>query len=286
MSNKRLIFITILSLLAFAANSVITRLALIQTDIDAASFVMLRIISGAGILWLFLVLKNKNKNKVLAQGNWPSALALFAYATSFTYGYGMIAAGSGALLLFGAVQITMIIIGFKEGESLVPIQVSGFLLAMAGLTLLMLPGIEAPPLFGTVLMCISGISWGIYSLQGRGSFDPTGATAGNFIRATPLALTLWIIALPSHQYDLMGTSYALLSGIVTSGLGYIIWYTAVSDLKASQAAIVQLIVPVIVALGGGVLLDEPITQRLVIASMMTLGGTILVLKFKRTIVTD
>ena len=283
MSRLRIILITFLSLSAFAANSLITRFALEKTTIDEASFIMLRVVSGALFLWLFLAIK-KDK-KIVQGGTWFAAFALFIYAVCFTYGYGLIAAGTGALLLFGSVQITMTVAGYREGERLNVIQLVGFVLALAGLVILMLPGISAPSFMGAFLMCISGVAWSIYTLQGRGASSPAASTAGNFIKAAPMAILLWLIVYLSsnNTIDLanIGVIYALLSGIVTSGIGYIIWYSVLPELKATQAAIVQLSVPLLVTLAGALLLNEAITLRIVFASLTILIGTILVLTFKR-----
>ena len=204
---------------------------------------------------------------------------------SFTYGYGLIAAGTGALLLFGSVQVTMTIAGYREGERLNVIQIAGFILAIIGLVILMLPGIRSPSIIGALLMCISGVAWGIYTLQGRGATNPAATTAGNFIKATPMAILLWLIVYLSTK-DIInlvsdGIIYALLSGIITSGIGYIIWYSVLPELKAIQAAIVQLSVPLLVTLAGALLLNETITIRVVLASTAILLGTVLVLIFKK-----
>ena len=263
MTRLRIILITLLSLSAFAANSLITRFALEKTAIDEASFTMLRILSGALFLWLYLTFKKNNQ--VYKAGTWLAALSLFIYAVSFTYGYGLIAAGTGALLLFGSVQITMTIAGYREGERLNAIQLIGFVLALAGLVILMLPGISAPSFIGAFLMCVSGVAWSIYTLQGRGKTSPAASTAGNFIKAAPMAILLWLIVYLSTNNTInlanIGVVYALLSGIVTSGIGYIIWYSVLPELKATQAAIVQLSVPLLVTLAGALLLNETITIR-------------------------
>lgn len=281
MSHKKLMVLTALSLLAFAANSVITRAALVNTNIDEASFIMIRVASGAGMLSLIVLLRKQSN--IFNQGSWWGALWLFGYATTFTYGYGMVPAGTGALILFGAVQVCMIFVGYREGERIRLGQLLGVLLAMIGLSVLMLPGIEAPPLIGSILMCVSGITWGLYSLKGRGNSDPVAATASNFLRAAPLVIGLWLFSFPTHNLDSDGVTLALLSGIVTSALGYIIWYSALPALKASQAAIVQLSVPLIVAFGGIILLDEQITLRLILSAIAILGGTLLVLKLKQPV---
>ncbi|GAA0813508.1 DMT family transporter [Colwellia asteriadis] len=288
MSFQRLIFLTLLSLLAFAANSVITRLALEQTAIDEASFIALRIGSGAIFLALF-ILFTKHKNTAVNlthQGSWLGALSLFAYAVSFTYGYGLIAAGTGALILFGAVQVTMSVIGYYAGERLNKVQISGFILAIVGLAILMLPGLEAPSLLGASLMCLSGIAWSLYSHQGKGSTtspstSPAISTAANFIKAVPMVLLLWLCNYSAITLDTTGVIYALISGVVTSGMGYIVWYSVLPQLKSTQAAIVQLSVPVIVTLAGVFLLNEAITLRIVTATVAILSGTLLVLMFKK-----
>jgi drug/metabolite transporter (DMT)-like permease len=284
MTQLRIIIITLLSLLAFAANSLITRFALEETPIDEASFIMLRVASGALFLWLYLAF-NKEKTPYKA-GSWLAAMALFIYAVSFTYGYGLIAAGTGALLLFGSVQMTMTIAGYREGERLNKVQLTGFTLALIGLVILMLPGIAAPSFIGAILMCISGIAWSIYTLQGRGASNPAAATAGNFIKAAPMTILLWLLVAATTTAPLnlanAGTIYALLSGIVTSGIGYIIWYSVLPELRATQAAIVQLSVPLLVTLAGVLLLNEAVTLRIFIASLTILFGTVLVLKFKQS----
>jgi drug/metabolite transporter (DMT)-like permease len=282
MTRLRIILITLLSLLAFAANSLITRFALQETSIDEASFIMLRLVSGALFLWLYLSFKKNTK--AYESGTWFAAFALFIYAVSFTYGYGLIAAGTGALLLFGAVQITMTIVGYREGERLNVMQIAGFVLAIIGLIILMLPGISSPSFMGALLMCISGVAWSIYTLQGRGATNPAASTAGNFIKAAPMAIFLWLIVYLSTNDTINlasdGVTYALLSGIMTSGIGYIIWYSVLPELKATQAAIVQLSVPLLVTLAGALLLNESITIRVVSASIAILIGTVLVLTFK------
>ncbi|HCM47555.1 MAG TPA: EamA family transporter [Colwellia sp.] len=282
MTRLRIILITLLSLLAFAANSLITRFALQETSIDETSFIMMRVVSGALFLWLYLRFKKNNNNKA---GTWLAAFSLFIYAVSFTYGYGLIAAGTGALLLFGSVQVTMTISGYREGERLNVIQIAGFILAIIGLVILMLPGISSPSIIGALLMCISGVAWGIYTLQGRGANNPAATTAGNFIKAAPMAILLWLIVYLSTNDTINlvsdGIIYALLSGIITSGIGYIIWYSVLPELKAIQAAIVQLSVPLLVTLAGALLLNETITIRVVLASTAILLGTVLVLIFKK-----
>ena len=265
---------TALAMIAFASNSLLCRQALKQTTIDAASFTLVRIVSGAVCLWIFALLSRRPSRPA---GNWPSALALFGYAALFSFAYLQLTAGTGALLLFGAVQTTMIFWALRKGERLQLAQIAGVILALAGLVALVLPGLSAPPLGAAVLMLGAGIAWGIYSLRGKGSGDPLRATAGNFLRAVPMAVLLSAAMLQSANLDRAGVLYAILSGAIASGVGYAIWYTALPALKASGAATVQLSVPVLAAAGGIIFLGEPITLRFAIASIAVLGGIALVI---------
>ena len=281
MNTAKIIVSSLLALIAFAANSVITRLALETTQIDEASFVTLRLVSGAVCLWCYLLIKKVSH--IHQSGKWLSAFALFIYAISFTYGYRFIGAGTGALILFGSVQITMTISGYIEGERLTLLQWCGFAMAIIGLTILMLPGISAPSLVGTLLIGIAGIAWAIYTLQGRTSKHPKTSTAGNFIKAVPMVLLFWCVvnyvSIHTITVDILGFTYALISGVVTSAMGYIIWYAVLPNLKASQAAVIQLSVPILVTFAGVIFLDEMITLRISIASVTILLGTLLVLVF-------
>ena len=264
-------------MIAFAANSVLCRLALKETGIDPASFTTVRLISGAFALALVIRVRTKAQ---AGDGNWLSAFALFAYAAAFSFAYVSLSAAAGALLLFGAVQVTMIGYGFWIGERLRLWQWAGVLLAVAGMVGFLLPGLSAPPISAAVLMLIAGIAWGAYSLRGRGSRDPTGVTAGNFLRTIPMALVLVIAMLLTRQnlaWDVAGTGYAIASGAVTSGVGYAIWYAILPALRSTTASIVQLSVPLIAALGGVLVLAEPISARLAVASVAVLGGIALVI---------
>ncbi len=209
-------------------------------------------------------------------GNWISALALFVYAAGFSFAYTSLSAGTGALLLFGAVQATMILWGLHKGERLSTIQIVGLMIAVTGLIALLLPGLSAPPLIGSILMLGAGVAWGIYSLRGKDEKNPTSATTRNFVRAVPFAAALSIIFIMRAHLDLAGVTFGVISGAITSGLGYVIWYSVLPDLKAASAAIVQLSVPVLAATGGILLLGEPITMRYVLASVAVLGGIALV----------
>jgi len=278
MSYARTAVLTTLAMMAFASNSLLCRVALDHTGIDAASFTTIRLISGAIMLWL--VVRTRG-GTVGGRGNGLSALALFAYAAGFSYAYVSLPAATGALLLFGAVQATMIGYGLWAGERLLKRQLTGLLLASGGLVGLLLPGLSAPPLSGSVLMLGAGIAWGIYSLRGKGVDDPVGVTAGNFLRAVPIAAVLSLLMLNGTSLDTAGFWYAVSSGALASGLGYAIWYTALPALKATNAATVQLSVPVIAALGGIVFLGEVVTLRLVLASVAILGGIALVILEKQ-----
>lgn len=269
----RLALITLAAMLAFAGNSLLCRVALKSTGIDAASFTSIRILSGALVLWAIVRMRGSLQG---AEGSWPSAFWLFAYAAGFSFAYVTLPAATGALLLFGAVQATMIGYGLWKGERLGAIQVAGMLAAFAGLAGLLLPGASAPPAMGAALMLFAGISWGIYSLRGRGAGDPTRVTAGNFLRAVPFAVLVSLALSSRVSVDASGALYAMASGALASGVGYAIWYTAVRELRATSAATVQLSVPVIAALGGVAFLGEPITLRLALSSVAILGGVAMV----------
>jgi drug/metabolite transporter (DMT)-like permease len=269
----RIFILTLLAMIAFAGNSLLCRAALKQTSIDAASFTFIRIFSGAAALWLIMKMRGAAWTEA---GNWSSALALFAYAAAFSFAYNNLSAGTGALLLFGAVQATMILWGFRRGERLHTIQIVGLVVAVTGLVVLLLPGLSAPPLSGSILMLGAGVAWGIYSLRGKVEKNPVSSTAGNFLRAVPLGAIVSIMLLPWARLDRAGIGYAVISGAIASGLGYVIWYTALSGLKAASAATVQLSVPVLAATGGILLLGESITLRYLFASIAVLGGIALV----------
>ncbi len=278
MPYSRIIALTTLAMIAFAGNSLLCRAALEHTSIDAASFTTIRLISGAVMLWLVVRIRRGTRT---GGGNWVSAFALFAYAAGFSFAYVSLPAATGALLLFGAVQATMIGHGIWTGERLRRLQLVGLMLAFGGLVGLLLPGLSAPPLYGSILMLGAGVAWGIYSLRGKGAGDPTRVTAGNFLRAVPIAAALSLLMLNGTSLDNAGFWYAVSSGALASGMGYVIWYTALPELKATNAATVQLSVPVIAALGGIAFLGETITLRLVLASVAILGGIALVILEKQ-----
>lgn len=274
MAPARVLLLTALAMTAFAANSLLCRVALRDTTIDAATFTTVRLIAGALTLWLIVALRS---GRPAVAGSWYSALALFAYAIAFSWAYRSLSAAAGALLLFGSVQATMIAYGLWSGERLRGRQWTGLALALSGLTGLMLPGLSAPPLAGALLMISAGMAWGVYSLRGKGTGDPAAATAGNFLRTVPITLVLSFILLGDARWDQAGICYAVASGAVASGIGYAIWFAALPGLKAASAATVQLSVPVIAAIGGILFLGESLTLRLVLASVTILGGIALVI---------
>lgn len=274
--------LTSLVMVAFAANSVLARLALVATDTGAASFTAIRLVAGAAMLALVLRLRPPAGRAEGSRGDWISAAALFAYAGAFSFAYLSLATGTGALLLFGAVQLTMIGWGLVQGERMGAVRWLGIGLAMAGLVVLVAPGVEAPPAGAAALMALSGAAWGVYSLRGRGVGSPVAASAGNFWRAAVLGLGLLAVGAVwpalALRTDGAGVSYAVLSGAVTSGLGYVLWYRVLPALRAASAATVQLSVPVLAALGGVAFVGEDVTIRLLLATAATLGGIALVVR--------
>jgi drug/metabolite transporter (DMT)-like permease len=274
----RIVGLTFLAMVAFAANSILCRMALADNGMDAASFTAIRLVSGALVLWTIVQLSPTKKPK---GGDWWSALALFAYAAGFSFAYISLPTATGALLLFGAVQATMIGYGLYRGERLSKRQTMGLVVAISGLVGLMLPGLSSPPLTGAILMLAAGIAWGIYSLRGKNAGDPSSVTAGNFLRAAPIAVLLALFLFKNISVDTAGFLYAVASGALASGLGYSIWYAVLPSLKATNAATVQLSVPIIAAMGGILFLGEPLSLRLTIASVAILGGTALVISEKQ-----
>jgi len=276
---SRTIALTTVAMVAFAANSVLCRLAFTSASIDPATFTLVRLTSGTVMLWIiWLVIKQGGQ----VRGSWSAAIALFAYASAFSFAYISLPAGAGALLLFGAVQATMVMTGLVRGERQTLAQWLGFVLALVGLAALLAPGVSAPPVMGAFLMLVAGVAWGAYSLLGRGVVDPLSATAGNFLRTLPMAVALCVVVVVfSAKLSVSGLIYAALSGAVASGLGYTIWYAAIPGLTPTQGASVQLSVPVITALGGALVLGEGITVRLTASSLAILGGIGLVIASKR-----
>ncbi len=278
MSARRVFILTLLAMLAFAGNSLLCRGAFHASRIDAAGFTSIRIVAGTLALWLIVGIRG---GETAPLGNWPSALALFVYAAAFSFAYVSLSAATGALLLFGAVQATMIGVGLWRGERLLGWQIVGLAFALCGLIGLLLPGLSAPPLRGAALMLAAGVAWGVYSLRGKGAGDPLRTTAGNFLRSAVFAALLSLALVSRLSLDAVGVACAIASGALTSGVGYAIWYAALPGLKATSAATVQLSVPIIAAVGGVVLLGEPPTLRLLLASVAILGGIAMVIRSSR-----
>jgi drug/metabolite transporter (DMT)-like permease len=246
-------------------------LALGESTIDPASYTAVRLITGAITLWLIAAfLREKSFEK--SGGSWISAAMLFLYAVTFSFAYISLSAGTGALILFAAVQITMIAVGLYTGERPETLEWLGLFIAISGLIYLVSPGITAPSIDGSLLMATAGIAWGVYSLRGRGASDPVGATTDNFLRTVPLAIGLILLCLSMLTITPMGFLWATLSGSITSGVGYVLWYAALPRLTATRAATVQLAVPVLAAVGGIAVLSEAISLRLVISAVVILGG--------------
>ena len=273
--TPRTVALTFFTLIAFASNSVLCRLALAPGLIGAGTFTGVRLLSGAVVLMLLVALRGR---ATAVQGSWGSAVALFAYAAPFSFAYLRIPAGVGALVLFGTVQATMIGSDLLKGKRLRSTELAGLVLAVAGLTVLTLPGVSAPDPAGVGLMVVAGVAWGIYSLRGRAAIDPLKSTATNFSRSLLFAMPLGIASLGYETFTLPGVSYAIASGAMASGLGYALWYTALRGLTATQAGIVQLLVPALAAIGGILLLGESVSVRLLFAGLTILAGVALAVR--------
>jgi drug/metabolite transporter (DMT)-like permease len=273
--SARTLLLTAVAMLAFAANSLLCRLALQTASIDPASFGSVRLVSGAVVL--AAIMRLRAGRPASARSDWLAAVMLWAYVACFSFAYLSLAAGTGALILFGAVQLTMFGAGLHAGERFAASAWCGLVLAVTGLLYLVSPGIAAPAPLGAALMTVAGVSWGVYTLRGRGAGDATAATAGNFLRAAPLALVLSVAFAGSMHASASGVALAVASGAVTSGLGYVVWYSALPGLSALRAASVQLSVPPLAAIAGVLLLSEAFSLRLVLASAAILGGVALVL---------
>jgi drug/metabolite transporter (DMT)-like permease len=271
--------LTVLALIAFAANSLFCRLALAEPLIDPASYTAVRLITGAITLWIIAVFR-RNGSSGKSGGSWISAAMLFLYAVTFSFAYISLSAGTGALILFAAVQITMIAVGLYAGERPGILEWLGLLIAIAGLIYLVSPGVTAPSTIGSVLMATAGIAWGVYSLRGRGASNPIRVTTDNFLRTVPLAIAVFLLCLPVLTITPRGLLWAALSGSITSGVGYVLWYAALPRLTATRAATVQLAVPVLAAIGGVTVLAEAVSLRLVISAVVILGGVGLAVSHK------
>jgi drug/metabolite transporter (DMT)-like permease len=265
------------ALAAFAANSVLCRLALGREAIDAASFTSIRLASGACVLLLIVLAVNK-KAPAFGRHNVASALLLFLYAAAFSFAYHGLGAGTGALILFGSVQATMLLIALGSGERPHVFEWSGLGLALCGLVYLVFPGLRsAPPFLSSALMAVAGISWGLYSLRGRGAANPLDETTKNFVLALPPAFIINLLARGDAHVSRAGVVLAVLSGALASGVGYVVWYAALRGLTATRAATVQLAVPLLAAVGGVLFLAERISLRLLLAALLILGGVALAL---------
>ena len=262
---------TVFALIAFALNSILCRLALGAETIDAASFTLIRLVSGAVALFVISQFFDKKESNE-RRGNWFSAFFLFAYAVCFSFAYINLTTGTGALVLFGSVQATMIFVALWTGERPKILEWLGLIFALGGLIYLVFPGLSAPPLFSSALMATAGIAWGFYTLRGKGSENPLADTTGNFVRAVPMIVFIWLFFLPQIHLSQRGILLAVLSGAIASGIGYSVWYAALKFHTATRAAILQLSVPALAASGGMVFLAEIISLRLMLATILILGG--------------
>jgi drug/metabolite transporter (DMT)-like permease len=284
--NVKTIGYTIAALVAFAANSVLGRMALKDNAIDASSFTSIRLLSGALMLFVLFTLfggktKKTNEKQEKRSGNWEAPFMLFIYAITFSFAYISLDTGTGALVLFGAVQLTMIVSSIMSGHKLHSAEWLGVSISFAGLAYLIYPTITTPSLFGFILMGISGVAWGIYTLIGRGSVNPLRDSSVNFTYTIPFVLLLVLLTFANINISTQGLILAILSGAFASALGYTLWYIALAGLSATEAAVVQLSVPVIASIGGVILLSESITTRLIIACALVLGGILIVIMSKK-----
>src|SRR5688572_15539051 len=276
----KLIFYTAFALTAFAFNSILCRMALGKDEIDAASFTTVRLAAGAVTLALISASVGKTQS-VFRSGHWVSAFFLFAYAICFSFAYLGLTTGTGALILFGSVQLTMVAAAFATGERPRALELAGLVIAFSGLVYLVFPGLTAPPLVSSALMAAAGAAWGFYTLRGRGSKDPLAETTGNFVRSLPIVALAAIPFVGGLNLSTRGIVLAVLSGALASGIGYSVWYAALKYHTATRAAVLQLAVPVITAVGGIILLSEAANRRLVAAAVLVLGGITLAIFAKR-----
>ncbi|MAD45319.1 MAG: EamA family transporter [Oceanospirillaceae bacterium] len=285
MSPVRLTFLTTLAMLAFAANSLLNRMALTETGLDAGSFTLIRVFSAAAFLVLLTLLRGRSATALVQAGSWPSALVLLLYAAGFSFAYLHLTAATGALLLFGAVQATMIAWGLWCGERPNRLQLGGLLAGFSGVVWLLFPGVSAPPLPAAMLMAVAGVGWGIYSLRGKSSSDAVSSSAANFARASLLAAGLWLVLFTANTAGITdfvfaditgvsaaGVACALASGVLASGAGYALWYGVLPHMQATTAATVQLTVPAITAVAGVLIAGEAIDSRLFMAFVLIIGG--------------
>ncbi len=273
----KVVVLTAIAMFAFAANSVLARLAFATAHAEPLSYTGIRLASGAVVLAALLWLRRAPGTPVTIGGSWRAAAALFGYALAFSIAYILLGAGTGALILFASVQIGILGWAVFRGDRPGTLEWLGLAIALAAFAYLVSPGLVAPHPLGTLLMVGSGLCWAAYTLLGRGSKAPLVDTAGNFIRCLPVALLIIVAGLLLHPIDPGAVAYAVASGALASGLGYAVWYAVLPSLARTQAAVVQLTVPAIAAAGGVLLIAEPPTLRLVIASIGILGGVALAL---------
>ena len=267
----KIVLYTGFALIAFAFNSILCRMALGSGEADAASFTGVRLASGAMMLALIAASSGKTK-KAIKSGHWASAFFLFLYAIAFSFAYLGLTAGTGALILFGSVQMTIVGVALAKGDRPRAFEWVGLVAAFGGLVYLVFPGLSSPPLMASILMSSAGIAWGFYTIRGKGSNDPLADTAGNFLRSVPMIVVVAMVILPQLEITLRGFILAVLSGALASGLGYTVWYAALKHHTPTRTAVLQLSVPVLVAILGMVLLGEAATARLYIAGTLILGG--------------
>ncbi len=272
-----ILFLTSLALIAFAANSILCRLALYDGLMDAGSFTSFRLISGAVVLGLIFSFRSKQQQALQASGGWLAASLLFVYAITFSYAYIALDIATGALILFTAGQVTLILSVVVLGGRLSFLEWMGLCLALMGFVYLMLPSATTPSWYGFILMSISGVAWGFYTLLGKGSKQPLADTTSNFMRCLPLVVLLMFFSFEYTHFNFQSLLYAVLSGAIASGVGYTIWYMALEKLEMIHAAVVQLFVPVLAAVGGLLFLDEVITMRLLLSGSIILCGILLVI---------
>lgn len=263
--------LTAFALTAFAFNSILCRMALATGEIDAASFTVIRLVSGTVTLAAIILATGKTRS-IANNGNLISAFFLFAYAIAFSFAYLGLTTATGALILFGSVQLTMFGASLYRGLRPGPLEWIGLIVAFGGFVYLVLPGLAGPPLRSAILMAAAGVAWGFYTLRGKGSENPLADTAGNFLRSVPMVLIVGLFFISSIQLSTRGAVLAILSGAVASGIGYSVWYAALKHHTATRAAVLQLSVPIIAAVGGLFLLAESASIRLVIAATLILGG--------------
>ena len=277
----KIAFYTLLALVAFAGNSILCRLALGNEQIDAASFAAIRLLSGVAFLLLIFKFSNQ-KEQPESKGSWVSALMLFVYAITFSYAYISLETGIGALILFASVQFTMVISSLFLGNKITALQWVGVTMAFLGFVYLVFPTLSTPSAKGFSLMLVAGIAWGFYTLLGSASKNPLSDTLYNFSKTLPLVLVLLFFTVSQASFSSKGILIAVIAGGITSGVGYAIWYSVLTEISAIKASVLQLSVPVISALGGALFSDEAITIRLVISTAIIISGILIVVLNKQT----